>query len=545
MKLRLSLGMVLCLGIVAAAAAHDLTREAADERRRQVELAALAQADPTAAKLPVEETAELTLRFGAYAGALVRVTNVADGKAIPLAGEIHRALNWHSVATGVQLRLPRRKLRVEVVRGLTTECDRFEVDLTDGKDQILNRYLNVFADSRRMVSGNTHLHLKDLSFAEMDRYLRLVPKTDGLDIVFVSHLERKPEDKFYISNTLTAGDLGRLSESGTLFGNGEEHRHNFGAGDEGYGHVMFLNIQQLIQPVSIGPGIMKTGTDVPSLKPGLEEAKRQGATVIWCHNRFGLEDIPSWLGDRLHALNIHDGGMHHGSYDETYYRYLNIGLKIPFSTGTDWFIDDFSRVYVPNTRADVESVDSPARWLKQLELGRSTITNGPLLEFKVFASDRPALWVGDHAKFDAPTTVRLKGQGLGRHDFRAVEVVYNGRVVKTIPTVKELEHFQADLDEELQLNESGWLALRIPDKDQPKHELDRPLFAHTSPIYVEIAGKKHFDRATAEKLIAEMRRALEVIPKRGTFAGDAEREKVLDVYREGIRTLEARMKGSP
>lgn len=530
--------------VCGVAAAHDITREAADERRRQVELTALAQADPTAAKLPVEQTAVLTLKFGYRPGALVRVTNVADGKAISLTGEIHRALNWYSVAAGVQLRLPRRKLRVEVVGGLETELHAFEADLTDGKDQVVDNHLNEFSDAKRIRSGNTHLHLKDLSFAEMDRYLRLVPKTDELDIVFVSHLERKPEDKYYISNTLTAGDLGRLSESGTSFGNGEEHRHNFGPGDEGYGHVMFLNIQQLIQPVSIGPGIMKAGTDSPSLKPGLEEAKRQGATVIWCHNRFGLEDIPSWLGDRLHALNIHDGGMHHGSYDETYYRYLNIGLKIPFSTGTDWFIDDFSRVTMPTTRADAP-VTSTAQWLKHLELGRSTITNGPLLEFNVFTSgNKQMFWAGDQAKFDGPTTVWLKGEGRGRHDFRAIEVVFNGRVVKSATTVKQGGHFEARLDDDkFELTESGWLALRIPDKDQPKHELDRPLFAHTSPIYVEIGGKKHFDRPTAATLMAEMRRALEVIPKRATFADDAERDKVLEVYREGIRTLEARMKG--
>jgi hypothetical protein len=541
----------LCLGIVAAAAAHDLTREAADERRRQVELTALAQADPTAAKLPVEQTVELTLRLvdgdGKPLPGLVRVTN-PNGLAVPLTGEIHRALNWYSLPAEAKLRLPRRKLRIEAVHGLSTERSVVDVDLTDGTAKQVDLPLRRIFDAKqmRLQSGNTHLHLKDLSFAEMDRYLRLVPKTDGLDIVFVSHLERKPEDKFYISNTLTAGDLGRLSESGTLFGNGEEHRHNFGAGDEGYGHVMFLNIQQLIQPVSIGPGIMKTGTDAPSLKPGLEAAKRQGATVIWCHNRFGLEDIPSWLGDRLHALNIHDGGMHHGSYDETYYRYLNIGLKIPFSTGTDWFIDDFSRVYVPVDDAAEKSGEAltPARWLKQLEQGRSLITNGPLLELEI-ERDGKRYKSGDTLVLDKPTRVLIYARGIGRHAFRDIEVIYNGSRGYNKVAHQEGEHFVVEFDDTLELNESGWLALRISDRNQIKHELDRPLFAHTSPIYVEIGGKKRFHRPTAEKLMAEMRRALEVIPKRGTFADDAEREKVLDVYREGIRTLEARMKGSP
>ena len=546
---RLALASLLLLSS-SALFAHDLTREAADERRREVDQLARALADPTVAKLPAEETAELTLRLfdddKRPIAALVRIKNADDGRAIQFPDQIHRALNWYSLAPETKLRVPRRKLTVEAVHGLESDLATVAVDLSDSPSKTLDVSLRLFftAHDHRLVSGNTHLHLKDLSFDEMDRYLRLVPKTDGLDIVFVSHLERKPDDKNYISNVLTKADLARLSESGTLFGNGEEHRHNFGPGDEGYGHVMFLNIQQLIQPVSIGPGIMRTGTDAPPLKPGLEEAKRQGATIIWCHNRFGLEDVPSWLGDRLHAQNINDGGPHHGSYDETYYRYLNIGLKVPFSTGTDWFIDDFSRVYVPDTtKGTSENRLRPAEWLKQLELGRSMITNGPLLEFWI---DYDGSWrqdPGEYAIFPADSaTATLHACGIGRHDFRAIEVVHNGRVVRTAKTKEVGAHFEAQLEDKLELTESGWLALRIPDRDQPKHELDRPLFAHTSPIYVDIDNKKTFHRPTAEKLMAEMKRALEVIPKRGTFAGDAERERVLEVYREGIRNLEARMK---
>ena len=541
---RLALASLLLLSS-SALFAHDLTREAADERRREVDQLARALADPTVAKLPVEETTELRLKFLEQPAALVRVSNADDGRAIQLPGEIHRALNWYSLADGVKLRLPRRKLKIEAIRGLETLLVSSEVDLTSGAAQSLEIKLrSVFkAASRGLRSGNTHLHLKDLSFDEMDRYLRLVPKTDGLDVVFISHLERKPDDKNYISNILTRADLERLSQSGTQFGNGEEHRHNFGPGDEGYGHVMFLNIQQLIQPVSIGPGIMRTGTDAPPLRAGLEEAKRQGATIIWCHNRFGLEDVPSWLGDRLHAQNINDGGPHHGSYDETYYRYLNLGLKVPFSTGTDWFVDDFSRVYVPlGHGAERDHEMHPAEWLKQLERGKSTITNGPLLLFSAHCNGKQ-YQIGDEIKLDKSEFVTIRGHGVGRHDFRALEVVFNGRVVGTVPTEKQPgDVFVVNMSKQLTLTESGWLALRIPDKDQPKHELDRPLFAHTSPIYVEIGGKKPFDRPTAEKLMAEMKRALEVIPKRGTFANDAERERVLEVYREGIRNLEYRMK---
>jgi len=548
---------LLMLAAIAGASAHDVTREEAEARRRQVERTALALADPAAAQLPPEQTAAVKLRIvdaadGSPLAALVRITNVADGLAIQPAGEIHRAENWFSLAAETSLRLPRRRLRFEAIHGLETERTVVDVDLTEQSTADVELRLKRIFDAEKLglSAGNTHLHLKALSFAEMDRYLRLVPQTDGLDVVFVSHLERKPDDKDYITNVLTAADLARLSVQNVQYGNGEEHRHNFGPGDEGYGHVMFLNIQSLIQPVSIGPGIMREGTDGLSLRPGIDEARRQGATVIWCHNRFGLEDVPNWLGDRLHAQNIHDGGQTaHGSYDQTYYRYLNLGMKVPFSTGTDWFVYDFSRVYVPLPHikglplpegkkvADFK----PAAWLKQLEAGKTTITNGPLLEFFIDFDGRWSQHPGDTFGFNGPRTGRIYGKGVGRHDFRTIEVVYNGRVIKSRKARKVGGAYEAIIDEPIELDRPGWLALRIPDQGQPKNELGEPLFAHTSPVYFQIDGRGAFDRPTAELLMAEMRRALEVIPKRGTFAGDAELQRVLAVYREGIATLEKRM----
>ena len=216
-------------------------------------------------------------------------------------------------------------------------------------------------------------------------------------------------------------------------------------------------------------------------------------------------------------------------------------MKVPFSTGTDWFVYDFSRVYVPRKK-EGETVEEllPGDWLKQLEAGRSTITNGPALGFYVGRGEAK-FECGDTLKMEKAAEVRIDGAGIGRHDFRSIEVVYNGRVVATAKTSRNGGHYQAIIQEPITLDRSGWLALRIPDQGQPKNELGQPLFAHTSPIYVELEGRKVFDRPTAEVLLAEMRRGLEVIPKRGTFAEDAELQRVLAVYREGIATLENRM----
>ena len=85
-------------------------------------------------------------------------------------------------------------------------------------------------------------------------------------------------------------------------------------------------------------------------------------------------------------------------------------LKVPFSTGTDWFIYDFSRVYV---RADQPLTVST--WLKGLEAGRTFITNGPLLELQADAHG-----IGETVSLAAPQRVAVKCRGFGRGDFQRI-----------------------------------------------------------------------------------------------------------------------------
>ena len=76
-----------------------------------------------------------------------------------------------------------------------------------------------------------------------------------------------------------------------------------------------------------------------------------------------------------------------------------------------------------------------------------------------------------------------------------VEVIYNGEVVATVPLSDSKQ--QATLEKSFKLDRSGWLALRA---SGPGH-LDHPvgaLDAHTSPIYVQLAGSPSGARTDAE-----------------------------------------------
>ena len=301
---------------------------------------------------------------------------VNRGQGIEQQGPIH---DWWVLSKPSEITVPAAALEIKALSGLETDLTRHRVDLTGMKRATLRVPLVRFYRSRHAgyVAGNTHLHLMKLSKPQADRYLQEVPLADGLEVVFLSYLERAHADLEYTSNKYSRRDLELLSNERLHWGHGQEHRHNFGSHGEGYGHILLLDIPYIIQPVSIGPGITGKGADAPPLQEGIDECGALGRKGDLAHNHFGFEDIPNWVTHRVHANNIFDGSAH-GSYKDAYYRYLNVGLHVPFSTGTDWFIYDFSRVYVTTDRPI-----TPTEWLNRLAEGKSFITNGPLLELTI------------------------------------------------------------------------------------------------------------------------------------------------------------------
>ncbi len=470
---------------------------------------------------------------------LVRITT-SEGHIVPLEGlfnrgtglrQQHPSRDWYVLLKSNTVSVPRSRLKIEAFSGLETKLAKKTIDLTD---KISARTILPLVRFHRAATsgwrnGNTHLHLMSLTKDQADQYLKSISQADGLEFVFVSYLRRAKAERNYISNTYTKQQLQQLSGHGVMFSHGEEHRHNFGSGGEGYGHVMFLNIEKLIRPVSIGPGIMSKGTDWPALSRGIDKANLDGATTIWCHNTFGFEDVPDWIAGILDAHNIFDGGSR-GSYEDTFYRFMDIGLRVPFSTGTDWFIYDFSRVYV-----EVEEPMTVERWLDGLEKGRTFITNGPLLKFSV-GEYNP----GDVVRLARPCELNISSRAVGRCDFQKIEVIYNGRVVQSAPSQPVGGHFEAWITTPLWINEPGWIALRI--SSEQKNEMGAKLFGHTSAVYVEIAGKTIFNPEVAKKLIANMNEAMSTIREKANFADDKQADEILNVYREGITSLNKRLK---
>jgi len=471
---------------------------------------------------------------------MVRVFRVGEAKPIALPGLYDRLRGLEPTATlagwsvvpaaGGETTLPRARLRIEAVSGLESALAVQEVDL-DKKppDEVAIKLKSLFRPEHSdLVAGNTHLHIMNLTAEDSDDYLKQIPVADRLKVLFISYLERIKEDVNYITNRHPIGDLKQFSTTGVLVNNGEEHRHNFGSRGEGYGHVMFLNINRLVKPVSLGSGITGAGNDDVPLRPGIEDARTQGGTVIWCHNTSGFEGVPNTLAGRIDALNVFDGSRT-GTFEDGYYRYLNIGLRFPISTGTDWFIYDFARVY-----AKVPGELTIAKWLDAVKAGRCQATNSPLLTLTVDGKE-----IGDVVNLDRPKTVQVEVTATGRHDFQKLQLVQNGRVVQAESAKAKDGGYTARLTREVRLDEPAWFAARID--SSAKNELDRQLFAHTSPVYVDFAGKRVFDIEAGRLLLRRLEQARDEIRARGKFADDAARDKILAIYEEVSKELTKRI----
>lgn len=164
----------------------------------------------------------------------------ADGKTLKIPELVSRGVglgeelpiqDWYALPAPATVTVPRGAVTVTALSGLETETASLKIDAT-GKSARAQVTLKTFWDRRKqgLVSANTHLHVMKLSREDCDRYLADVPKADDLDVLFLSYLERADADRTYISNRYNGDDLSRLTAtSGVVFGNGEEHRHNFGA----------------------------------------------------------------------------------------------------------------------------------------------------------------------------------------------------------------------------------------------------------------------------------------------------------------------------
>ena len=413
--------------------------------------------------------------------------------------------------------VPRGALQVVVERG--TEYVPAQVDLdapsrgTVTAEVTLKRWTDL--GDRGWHPGNTHIHY-DEKETRPDERLMLDPRVEDLRMTAVSILKRW--DLEYATNKYPTGMLTEFSSAHHHVQCGEENRHNFTAWGPGYGHIMLLNIRNVVEPVSRGLLVDTFDPDYPPLSYACDDAHRQGGIVIWCHNGQGMEaPVAAALG-KLDAFNLFDPHWNDVEYD-IYYRMLNAGLRLPASTGSDWFICSANRVYA-YTGAEFEYPD----WLDALTSGRTFITNGPALSLEVDGHGP-----GAEVSVTPGGTLSVTATWQSHRPIARSEIIFNGHVVAG--EVYPDGSTNGRLDVDLPVSSDGWIAARLAGAH--RDSFHQPVFAHTSPVYVQ-SGVPSIERSDAARQFADgIDRDLDRIRVRGRFYNDSQRREIEDLYRQG------------
>lgn len=371
--------------------------------------------------------------------------------------------------------------------------------------------------------GNTHIHY-DQNEQRPDERLRFDSRMEDLRVTAISILTRR--DLPYASNKYPPGLLTEFSNAHHHVECGEESRHNQTPWEMGYGHIMLLRIKEVVEPISRGVLIDDLDPDYPPLCYACDDAHRQGGIVIWCHNGNGMEAPVATALGKLDGFNLFDPYWMDPEYD-LWYAMLNCGFKLPASTGSDWFVCSANRVYAYTGKRF-----NYADWVAALQGGRTFISNSPALFLSV-NEQMP----GDTVKCSVGDELTVMARWQSHYSVEQVEVLWNGTVIGN----RRLEAGakEGELTIGFKPPSDGWLAARL--SSHVRDSFFQPVYAHTSPVYVETghrAPEQARDAAYFDRAIDE---ALEWVNHKAKFHNDAQRREVVTLFKEGQEVYRKRM----
>ena len=372
--------------------------------------------------------------------------------------------------------------------------------------------------------GNTHIHY-DEKETRPDERLGVDCSVEGYNVTCVSVLDRRQLP--YASNKYPIGVMNEFTTAHHVLDIGEENRH-YGEKSPwgfGYGHVMFLNIRNLVQPVSRGHILSaQFDPDYPPLCFCCDDARDQGGLVIWCHNGRGMEaPVAAALG-KLDAFNLFDPFWMDPEYD-LWYKLLNCGLRLPASTGTDWFVCSNNRVYV-----QVEGEFSYEAWIDGMKKGRTYVTNGPAVDMAVNGAG-----LGSTLLLDGGGRLEVEVTFDSHYPVVAAEVVADGAVVhrQAFPAGERTGTVRCELAAE----RDGWVAARL--WGDARDSFDQAVYAHTSPTYYTCGRPPEGRSGDVRFFLDSIDESLRWIDSVGRYDTDRQREEVRELFRRGREAYSA------
>lgn len=439
----------------------------------------------------------------------------------------------------IQVTVPAGSVSVSAVQGLATPEVTRTADARPGQVTEVSLRLDPVWDARAAgwTSADHHFHLNYGGPYDLEPE-DLIPMMRGENLDVATPLIANLHDRFESQEW-----WGWQSPAGApLIRFGQEIRSHF------LGHIGLIETRDLHWPWVWGPGYQVYGTDDRTNGEVLEYAHQQGGLGYYVHpvtspepfTEQGRSSVPvelivdAVLGD-VDALEIVCLWSNPVGTAAVWHRFLTLGIPIAPSAGTDVMTNFYRTMAVGTARVYAqtgEDVNWPG-YLAAYKAGRSFVTNGPMLDFKVGGA-------GPGEVVSAATV--QAGSVSWQLDLRSavpverVEVLVNGEVAWSDTGLDEAGHqaYRGRLD----LPEAGWVAVRAVAGPAGWPAMDMYPFAHSGATWIgEVGSSDPTARATAA---GELLEVLDVSESR-LIAGyaDAEIPRLRARFTEARARLEA------
>ena len=300
--------------------------------------------------------------------------------------------------------------------------------------------------------------------------------------------------------------------------------------------------------------------DWPPNAAAAAEMRSVGATIGYTHPVFSAmegDDPSAVFADKAArsvearelvadaALGLVDsvdllGPNHPDGSARLYHHLLSCGFPLAATVGTDVFLSfsrarnfsnppGWARVYAQVGSGPL----SVAGFQAAVRAGRTQATNGPWLELRIDGEGPGAIISREP---DQLLDVQVDCLGVG---VDAIEVVGPDGVVASVPVEPGAD--SATLAAKVPVTEPTWLAAIARGGAHPEC-LGSYVFAHTSPIWVEVNGHRVACPADARWCLDWLDRFEELCRRQGHFADDAQLNElvgVLDAARGVYRSIAA------
>jgi hypothetical protein len=370
--------------------------------------------------------------------------------------------------------LPRGDVIVDVARGFEYEPLRQRVSIEPGQRHLelrLRRWTNM--NEQRWFSGDTHVHFLSTQGSLFE--------AQAEDLNVVNLLQSQWGSLFTNTEDFTGEPVASRDGRTVVWANQENRQHVLG-------HMILLGLRRPIYPwCSDGPSEAELGGTLDTtLSAWADACHAQGGTVILPHfpNPNG-EPAALVATGRVDAVEM----IVCQAYNHLeYYRYLNSGYRLPLVGGTDKMTSSVAvgqyRTYV---RIPAEEEFNYASWCRNLKLGRTFLSGGPLLEFSVDGAQ-----IGDTVQLpQSGGIVEVRAAAQSVLPVHTLQIVRNGEVVAQTDAERGARTLR--LDARVPVSSSSWLCARVGGPNyEPIAHYDvwaRGVFAHTSPIYVACGGE--------------------------------------------------------